>query len=57
MLYLIHTLGLHHGNEQVDQLVRGERRMEFFNLPQKCTIRIFNVRGELIDIIEHEGVR
>lgn len=34
---------------------RGERKIEFFNLPRECTIRIFNIRGELIRIIEHEG--
>lgn len=34
---------------------RGERKITFFNLPQKCTIRIFNVRGELIRTIEHDG--
>ncbi len=34
---------------------RGERRVEFFNLPRLCTIRIFNIRGELIKTIEHEG--
>lgn len=34
---------------------RGERKIEFFNLPQTCTIRIFNVRGELIKTIEHSG--
>lgn len=32
---------------------RGERRINFINLPQKCTIRIFNVRGELIQMLEH----
>ena len=25
------------------------------NLPRKCTIRIFNVRGELIKTLEHDG--
>jgi hypothetical protein len=34
---------------------RGERRIEFFNLPSKCTVRIFNVRGELIRTLEHDG--
>ena len=35
---------------------RGERRIEFINLPQTCTISIFNIRGELIQTIEHNGV-
>ena len=34
---------------------RGERQIEFINLPQQCTITIFNVRGELVDTIEHDG--
>lgn len=34
---------------------RGERKIEFFNLPLECTIRIFNVRGELVRTIEHKG--
>lgn len=32
---------------------RGERRIKFINLPQQCTIRIFNIRGELIQKLEH----
>ncbi len=32
---------------------RGERRIKFINLPQECTIRIFNVRGELIQTLQH----
>lgn len=34
---------------------RGERRMEFRNLPQLCTIRIFNLRGELVQKLQHDG--
>ncbi len=33
---------------------RGERRLYFDLLPQRCTIRIFTVTGELVDVIEHE---
>ena len=25
------------------------------NLPQECTIRVFNVRGELLKTLEHRG--
>ena len=32
---------------------RGERRLHFFHLPKECTIRIYNLRGYLIDTIEH----
>ncbi|HEB83508.1 MAG TPA: hypothetical protein ENI92_00760 [Bacteroidetes bacterium] len=32
---------------------RGERRINFIHLPDRCTIRIYTVRGELVDTIEH----
>lgn len=32
---------------------RGERRLQFINLPQEATITIFNIRGEIVDTIEH----
>jgi len=34
---------------------RGERRLHFFHLPRQCTIRIYNVRGHLVDTIEHNS--
>ena len=34
---------------------RGERRIQFFHLPKECTIRIYSLRGFLIDTIEHNG--
>ncbi|MFH1852352.1 MAG: hypothetical protein ABIA75_08410 [Candidatus Neomarinimicrobiota bacterium] len=34
---------------------RGERRLHFFHLPKDCTIRIYNLRGYLVDTIEHHG--
>ena len=34
---------------------RGERSIHFIHLPKQCTIRIFNVRGELVDTIEHSS--
>ena len=34
---------------------RGPREIHFVNLPPKCTIRIFNVSGELVDTIEHDS--
>ncbi len=36
---------------------RGERRIYFINLPAQCTIRIYTVRGYLVDTIEHNGSR
>jgi hypothetical protein len=32
-----------------------EHRLQFIHLPQRCTIRIFNLRGYLIDTIEHDS--
>ena len=34
---------------------RGERRIDFVNLPLQCTIRIFTVSGQLVTVIEHQG--
>lgn len=34
---------------------RGPRSLHFTHLPNKCTIRIFTVNGELVDVIEHES--
>lgn len=33
---------------------RGPRELHFINLPQTCTIRIFNVRGQLVNTLEHK---
>jgi hypothetical protein len=34
---------------------RGERRLHFMHLPKDCTIRIYTLRGYLIDTIEHHS--
>ncbi|MCK4560054.1 MAG: hypothetical protein KAV45_09745, partial [Calditrichia bacterium] len=34
---------------------RGERKISFIHLPEKCTIRIFTVRGYLVETIEHDS--
>ncbi len=34
---------------------RGERRLEFRGLPANCTIRIYTVRGELVQTLHHDG--
>ncbi|MEW6509810.1 MAG: hypothetical protein AB1428_02495 [Bacteroidota bacterium] len=34
---------------------RGDRRMEFRGLPQSCTIRIYTVRGDLVQTLVHDG--
>jgi hypothetical protein len=37
------------------QFGRGERRIYFINLPAQCTIRIYTVRGYLVDTIVHDA--
>jgi hypothetical protein len=34
---------------------RGEWQLHFIHLPAKCTIKIFNVRGQLVKTVEHES--
>lgn len=34
---------------------RGERRVEFRGLPSRCAIRIYTVRGELVQTLRHDG--
>jgi hypothetical protein len=34
---------------------RGDRRMEFRNIPRNATVRIYTVRGELVRTLEHDG--
>ncbi len=34
---------------------RGPRSLHFTHLPSKCTIRIFTINGELVDVIEHDS--
>lgn len=33
---------------------RGEREVQFRNLPQRCTIRIYTITGDLVDTIEKD---
>ncbi len=35
---------------------RGPRELHFTHLPPKCTIRIFNMGGQLIDTLEHNMI-
>ncbi len=36
---------------------RGVRRLEFRAIPSNATIRIYTVRGELVEMLRHEGSR
>ena len=33
----------------------SNRRMEFINLPDKCTIRIYSLGGHLVNVLNHIG--
>ena len=33
---------------------RGPRELHFTHLPEKCTIKIFNIRGQLVKELEHD---
>jgi len=34
---------------------RGERRLYFIHLPNKCTVRIYTISGQLVDILDHNS--
>ena len=34
---------------------RGDRRIDFVNLPKECTIRIFTIAGRLVRTLEHSS--
>ncbi len=37
------------------ELVEGERRLEFTHLPDRATVRIYNLAGDLVQTLQHEG--
>ena len=39
----------------VERTQRGERRLYFANVPRQCTIRIYTLAGELVDVIHHDS--
>ena len=36
-----------------EQEGRGDRRLDFVNLPQKCTVSIYTVSGKLVRELDH----
>jgi len=44
------------GRRDKDENGDRSKRIWFVNLPQKCTIKIFTLAGDLVDEIEHDGV-
>lgn len=43
------------GRRDNDNKGDKSRRLWFVNLPEKCTIKIWTLSGDLVDIIEHDG--
>jgi hypothetical protein len=39
----------------IRQTGRGQRRVDFVNLPPKCTIKIFTMSGHLVQEIDHDS--
>ncbi len=35
---------------------RGERKIDFIHLPARCTIKIFTIRGYLVNTIDHDAL-
>jgi hypothetical protein len=42
--------------KHIYQSGRGPRKIDFINLPSKCTIKIFTLSGYLVDEIKHDDV-
>lgn len=38
-----------------NEVGRGERRISFIHLPNKCTVRIYTINGKLVDTIIHDS--
>jgi len=36
---------------------RGERRIDFLNLPKECKIKIYTVSGKLVTILNHQATQ
>jgi hypothetical protein len=47
--------GKYDGRIEGDEKGDKSRRIFFANLPEKCTIRIYNLAGDLIDTLHHDG--
>ncbi|MBN2461782.1 MAG: hypothetical protein JXB60_09260 [Candidatus Cloacimonetes bacterium] len=43
------------GRRDFDEKGDKSRRIWFVNLPEKCTIKIFTLAGDLVDKIDHDG--
>ncbi len=43
------------GRKNNDEKGDKSRRLWFVNLPERCTIKIWTLAGDLVDVIEHDG--
>jgi len=43
------------GRRERDETGDRSKRIWFVNLPERCTIRIYTLAGDLVDVIEHDG--
>jgi len=44
------------GRRDKDETGDRSKRIWFVNLPEKCTIKIYTLAGDLVDTIEHDGI-
>jgi len=44
------------GRKENDEKGDKSRRLWFINLPERCTIRIYTLAGDLVQTLDHEGV-
>jgi hypothetical protein len=43
------------GRRENDEKGDKSRRIWFVNIPEKCTIKVFTLAGDLVDVIKHDG--
>ena len=43
------------GKREDDDKGDKSRRIWFVNLPERCTIKIFTLAGDLVDVLHHDG--
>jgi hypothetical protein len=43
------------GRRENDEKGDKSRRIWFVNIPEKCTIKVFTLAGDLVDVIQHDG--
>ena len=58
-IYVVPNPYISHGkfDGRKDNDIKGDksRRLWFANLPERCTIKIWTLAGDLVDVLEHDG--